>query len=412
MHDLTFALLISSVPKKRKRYEMRIASIPLNEELRLLDLHAYDVLDIESEKEFDDLLLVAAQIFGCSMAAITFVDRNRQFMKAARGFADDMKIIPRDITFCSHAILENDVLQVKDTRQDDRFCDNPMVVGGPLIRFYAGAPIVSKAGYKLGAVCVVDTRPRNLTAAETNLLAILSQQVSKLLELRLKNKWLKKKAEEQLLHKKELLHKLLLEQDNHSLQISTELHENIAQGLAATRFYLELAEGSNVEKDELIQKSRQYVELLTKQVKELSHAITPTTLKEFCLEELLRNLLRHFSAKTGIRATLHYEGNCQFPSGSAMTLYRIVEEQLKNVLLQGGANRIAVSLEVASCIHLCMEDDGKGVQPLLAQGNIGLQKILSRVESLCGLVDLSALPGGGSQLTITIPLQDKASCLN
>ena len=391
---------------------MRIASIPLNEELRLQDLYSYDILDSETEKEFDDLLEVAAQIYGCPMAAITFIDRDRQFFKAQKGFAGDVSDAPREMAFCSHTIMQNEALLVKDARRDERFCNNPNVTGGLFIRFYAGAPILSKNGYKLGAVCVIDSKPRELSIGETNLLTILSHQVSKLLELRLKNRLLKKRAEEQLLLEKELLHKLLVEQDDHSLQISTALHENIAQGLAATKFYLELAESSHVEKDELIQKSRRHLETLVKQVRELSNAITPTTLKEFCLEELLRDLLSHFAAKTTIQTKLIYDGTCQLPSDIAMTVYRIVEEQLKNVLQHARATSVVINLLVSKCVHLCIKDNGAGAELHHFQKGIGLQKILSRVEKLNGLMDLSGVAAGGCKLTITIPLREGSAVMN
>jgi signal transduction histidine kinase len=387
---------------------MRIASLPLNEDLRLQDLYAYDILDSEAEREFDDLLEVAAQIYGCPIAAITFIDKDRQFFKAHKGLDETLRETPRDISFCAHTILQNEVLLVKDAAQDVRFCENPLVTGGLFVRFYAGAPIVSRGGYKLGSICVIDRQPRELKEEETKMLAILSQQVSKLLELRLKNKLLKKRAEEQLKLEKQLLHKVLLEQESSALQISTALHENIAQGLAATRFYLELAGEECLAKDELIRKSRSNVELLVQQVRELSMAITPTTLREFCLEELLQNLLSHYYNKTATDAKLIYQGTGQLPPGVAMTIYRIVEEQLKNIQQHARATAVVINLQVSKCVHLCIKDNGVGVDLKMFQKGIGIQKILSRVENLDGNMDFSSAPGGGCQLMITIPLQQSA----
>lgn len=395
-------------PGKPKIDFMRIASLPLNEDLRLQDLYTYDILDSEAEREFDDLLEVAAQIYGCPIAAITFIDKDRQFIKAHKGLGDHMTETPRDIAFCAHTILQNEVMLVPDATQDSRFCENPLVTDGLYVRFYAGAPIVSNAGYKLGSICVIDRQPRELKEEETKMLTILSQQVSKLLELRLKNKLLKKRAEEQLKLEKQLLHKVLLEQENSALQISTALHENIAQGLAATRFYLELAGEDSLAKDELIHKSRSNVEQLVQQVRELSQAITPTTLREFCLEELLQNLLSHYYNKTATDTTLIYQGARQLPSAVAMAVYRIVEEQLKNIQQHAGATTVDINLLVSKCVHLCIKDDGVGVDLKLFQKGIGIQKILSRVENLNGDMDFSGAPGGGCQLVITIPLQPAA----
>lgn len=386
---------------------MRIASIPINEELRLQDLYSYDILDSETEKEFDDLLEVAAQIYGCPIAAITFVDRERQFFKATKGIDNAVRETSRDEAFCAHTILENEVMVVKDATQDVRFNENTNVSGGLLIRFYAGAPIVSKSGYKLGSVCVMDNHPRELKPEEIRTLTIISQQVSKLLELRLKNNLLKRKAEEQLQLEKQLLYRLLQEQDNYSLQISTALHENIAQALAATKFYLELAEGECIAKDDLISKSRQSVELLVKQVRELSQSITPTTLKDFCLQELLQNMLSDFYNRTGVTARLIYEGIRKLPSESAIAIYRIVEDQLKNIHQHANASAVTISLHVCQTVYLSIRDNGVGVELKSFQKGVGMQKILSRVEGLQGVIDLSGGPGYGCELKITIPFQER-----
>ena len=128
-------------------------------------------MDSDAEHEFDDLLEVAAHIYGCPIAAITFIDNNRQWLKSKIGI--DTKESPREVSFCSHIILENKVLVVQDAKEDERFCDNPVVTSGVRIRFYAGAPIISKAGYRLGAVCVIDNQPRELAKEQTRMLRII-----------------------------------------------------------------------------------------------------------------------------------------------------------------------------------------------------------------------------------------------
>lgn len=383
---------------------MRIAPILLKEELRLQDLYTYDILDSETEKEFNDLLEITAHICGCPVAAITFIDRDRHFFKAAKGIVHSVQEETWDFSFCSHTILKNEVMLVKDASQDKRFSENPNVTGGLSIRFYAGAPIISGAGYKLGSVCVIDSRPREIQAEEVRILTVISQQVAKLLELRLKNKLLLKKAEEHRQMEKQLLHRLLLEQENDFRHISTELHENIAQGLAATKFYLELAESSSLAQAELISKSRSNVETLVKQVRELSKSITPTTLRDCCLEELLQNLLSHFSTKTGIQGKLLYQGNRQVPPPVAMDIYRIAEEQLKNIQQHAQATAVVINITVSQCIHLSIKDNGVGVELAQFKKGVGIQKILSRVENLQGIVDISGTLGNGCELNITIPL--------
>ena len=208
---------------------MRIASIPFNDELRLQDLYSYGVLDTEKEKDFDELLEVAAHIYGCSIAAITFIDRERQWLKSKIGIAEDVRETSRDIAFCAHTILNNDVLIVEDATKDERFCLNPFVIENPAIRFYAGAPIVSAGGYRLGSICVIDTQPRQLSQQEAKMLQIISSKISKMLELRQKNQLLQSKTKEALHLQKQLLQKTLKKHEVERKSISTTLHENIAQ---------------------------------------------------------------------------------------------------------------------------------------------------------------------------------------
>jgi GAF domain-containing protein len=172
---------------------MRIASVPLNEELRLQDLYTYDILDSQQDAAFDELLEVAASIYGCPIAAISFIDKERQWFKSKIGLPADTESTTRDVSFCAHTILNDEVMIVKDATKDERFCQNPFVTEGLQIRFYAGAPIVSAKGYSLGSICIIDHQPRELTQHEARMLQILSNQISKLLELRLKNRLLKKK---------------------------------------------------------------------------------------------------------------------------------------------------------------------------------------------------------------------------
>lgn len=281
---------------------MRVASLPYNEDLRLQDLYSYDILDSDTEKEFDDLLELAAEICKCPIAAITFIDKERQWLKSKVGLEGNQTT--RDTAFCAHTILKDEVLQVSDALLDERFCDNPFVKEELFIRFYAGAPIISEKGYNLGTVCVIDQSPRELTPEQHNLLTILSRQVSKLLELRLKNKLIKRQSEVRLTYEKALLQRTLQEQEVEKKSISSELHENIAQSIAATRFYLDIAEGGGSNQKELVRKSKDILTTTLQQVQGLSRLISPSTLKEIYLKESLQYLLDHFSKRIAYKISL------------------------------------------------------------------------------------------------------------
>ncbi|MEO6915584.1 MAG: GAF domain-containing protein [Chitinophagaceae bacterium] len=157
---------------------------------RLADLNAYQILDTPEEVDFDDLVELAALICNCPTSLISFVDEDRQWFKARRNL--DALETSRDISFCSHAIQQDDVFTVDNPLEDDRFKNNSLVTGSLQIRFYAGAPIVSAAGSKLGTICVIDNIARMLTSEQKEALKKLSRQASRLLELRLQRRLLEK----------------------------------------------------------------------------------------------------------------------------------------------------------------------------------------------------------------------------
>ena len=138
---------------------------------RLRDLKRYAILDTMPEAAYEDIVLLAAQICEVPIAMISFIDRDRQWIKAAFGI--DLSQTSRDYGFCPHSIINpSEILMVPDTLQDERFVDNPFVKGAPYVRFYANSPLVTPAGHVLGTVCVFDLKPRQLTAIQQQALAL------------------------------------------------------------------------------------------------------------------------------------------------------------------------------------------------------------------------------------------------
>lgn len=154
----------------------------VNEADRLAALRRYRILDTEPEQSFDDLAMLASQICGAPMALITLVDTDRQWFKSRVGVS--VKETSRDVAFCAHAIQQTDLFIVPDASRDPRFQDNPLVKSEPLIRFYAGAPLVTPDGQALGTICVLDRVPRELTPEQMAALSALRRQVLAQLELR------------------------------------------------------------------------------------------------------------------------------------------------------------------------------------------------------------------------------------
>jgi diguanylate cyclase (GGDEF)-like protein len=171
------------MPVDGRTRTMHSAPVPGNERERIRQLHALEILDTPSEQAYDDLATLAARICGTSTAFISLVDSDRQWFKAHIG--TDVRETPRDVAFCAHAILRpGELFVIEDALQDERFTDNPFVIEPPHLRFYAGAPLVTKTGEALGTICVVDTKPRHLDAGQREALAALSRQVVAQMELR------------------------------------------------------------------------------------------------------------------------------------------------------------------------------------------------------------------------------------
>lgn len=151
---------------------------------RLAALRDYRVLDTLSDESLDGLTRLAASICEAPVALISLIDENRQWFLSRLGI--ELQETARDISFCSHAIQQDALLEVEDARKDLRFADNPLVLGAPHVRFYAGAPIITEEGYRLGTLCVMDQRARTLSPFQRESLRILGRQVLTQLELRRK----------------------------------------------------------------------------------------------------------------------------------------------------------------------------------------------------------------------------------
>lgn len=158
------------------------ALLPSNEGKRLAALRHFEILDSEPEQSYDDLTYIASVICQMPIVLVSLIDEHRQWFKSKLGLA--VSETSRESSFCAHAILNNEVMVVPDANLDTRFHDNPLVVGEPNIRFYAGAPLYSNDGFALGTLCVIDSVPRTLTEQQVKGLEALARQVSTLIEMR------------------------------------------------------------------------------------------------------------------------------------------------------------------------------------------------------------------------------------
>ncbi len=147
---------------------------------RLMVLRSYDILDTEKEEEFEAITNECKEFFDCPIAVVSLVDMGRQWFKSIQGLP--VESTPRCVAFCSHVVKRKEqdgVMVVPDATKDARFKENPLVTGGPMIRFYAGAPLLTPEGARVGSLCVIDTKPHpeGLTSSEKDRLVVLAQEV-------------------------------------------------------------------------------------------------------------------------------------------------------------------------------------------------------------------------------------------
>ena len=176
---------------------------PNGEEARLAALREYQVVETEAEQAFDDLAQLASSLCRTPIALVSLIESERQWFKSKVGI--QATECPRDVSFCSYAILQSDLMMVRDTLADPRFATSPLVLSEPKARFYAGLPLFTADGkHALGTLCVLDVVPRDLSGDQINTLRALARQAEALLESSRLRAELKKARAEKLHAEREL----------------------------------------------------------------------------------------------------------------------------------------------------------------------------------------------------------------
>jgi GAF domain-containing protein len=155
------------------------APTPPNEEERLAELNGLNLLDTPREADFDHVTARLTKLFNVPMALVTLVDKNRQWFKSQTGLPDDLaeaRSTSRDVSLCGHVVAKDEVLIVRDLTRDPRFANNPFVKEYGL-RFYAGVPLRGPNGFPIGSLCILDTKPREITRQEQELLKMIAGDV-------------------------------------------------------------------------------------------------------------------------------------------------------------------------------------------------------------------------------------------
>lgn len=333
------------------------APVHPDESVRLQDLIRLEVLDTEDEAAFDDITQLASIICGTNISLISLVDTDRQWFKSKVGLG--AAETGRDIAFCSHAILQEQVFEVSDTLKDERFSDNPLVTDDPSIRFYAGAPLITDNGFPIGTLCVIDQDPKTLTADQTLALKTLAKQVISQLELRLHNRQLARmqKEQEQLLA---MMAHDLRSPFNGILGLSRILHE---KSDSVTPERVQAMSSSILESsikvyqllDELLQWSRNRLGAVTVSLENVSvEKLTLETI-EF-MQEALK--YKQLTIQQDVASDL-------FIQADASLTKTIIRNLLANAIKYSPeSSHITVSAKQnGDNIELSVTDQGKGVSP-------------------------------------------------
>ncbi|WP_462275007.1 GAF domain-containing sensor histidine kinase [Ferruginibacter sp.] len=382
---------------------MIIAELPIDEDLRLQDLASYELMDTQAENEFDELVELAGQICKSPISLISLLDKDRQWFKSRKGLEDTET--SRDVAFCAHAILQDDVMKVEDATKDVRFFDNPLVADGLKIRFYAGAPIVSPTGHKLGTLCVIDTTPRELSPEQERALTILSNQVTKLLELRKKNMVIRKRAEEMIAMKSSVISRVIEKQEEDRKAIATSLHEDFAQSVASSIMYLKMAQESNKQSEPFLQTAQQQLNEVLGNMRNLSYSIVPATLNWLPAEELVREFVEKTADTFPFKVKFKMVGNPTMGApDKALTIIRIIENWLKVLFDKKAVTKVNITLHTEGRFEVLIEDNGPVNDFENGRKDIFDSLLYDRIKPHAGVVDLSVSPAGKNILKIMLPV--------
>ncbi len=159
------------------------SNLPEEEQKRLEALRKLKILDSPFESLFDTITRSISEVCNTPIALISFADEDRQWFKSIVGI-DGVRQTPRELGLCAETILSDEILEICDATVDGRFLDNPLVIGSPYIRFYAGAPISLPLGERIGSLCVIDTKPNKLNEYQKAALAGFAKVISQALLIR------------------------------------------------------------------------------------------------------------------------------------------------------------------------------------------------------------------------------------
>ena len=387
------------------------APVPLDESERLRALRDYGILDTLPEQEYEDIVRLAALICATPIALVSLVDSDRQWFKAKVGL--NASETSRETAFCAHALLQPDqLLLIPDTRRDPRFADNPLVTDAPNIHFYAGAPLKTSAGHVLGTLCVVDTKPRELSPEQQEALFALSRQVIGQLDMRIKLNELEQ-AQRQL--REVAAHQERIKEEERT-RIAREIHDELGGVLTGIKSYLSFAIDSaqrgGLDADPHLIKASGLADSAIETVRRVITDLRPSVLDQLGIWAALEWYSDQFTTRTGIPCRIAIKDGIDDDSvpmepTRSTALFRILQESLTNISRHAAASNVDVQVqrdEQVIVVHI--RDNGKGIaaSDLLKPDAWGIAGMYERARYFGGAVEINPHRDGGTEIIVRMPL--------
>jgi signal transduction histidine kinase len=406
----------------------------VHEEQRLSELYRYSILDTPSESAFDDLAKLAAFICTTPISFVSLVDTDRMWFKAKVGLSVDE--VPRTDGFGFSAILGEEFRMISDAQADETLSSHPLFASDPKIRFYAGVPLVTPRGFRIGTLCVADTRPRTLTAEQSAALATLARTVVTQLELRLLLKsqmelqsctddvvadrtaqlsaanesllgetWERTQGEKTL---HELSGQLLNAQDDERRRIARDLHDTTGQTLAALAMTL-----AQMQPEMSLKNAARFGECVglvsaaSAEIRSLSYLLHPPLMDLIGLGAAIREFVSEFGKRAGTHITVDVAKDLGRLEGNReIVIFRIIQEGLANVHRHSGSATANIKLRYSGQnVILEITDQGRGLQ-LDSEGKtkygVGIKSMQERLRPFRGTLEVTS-SASGTKLTAILP---------
>lgn len=406
------------------------APIHVQERERLRYLHSFELLDTEPEEDYDQLTALAAVLCGMPISLITLIDEQRQWFKSRYGA--EFTQTPREFSICGHAICgDDDFFEVRDTREDARFSDNPIVKGSPGIRYYGGIVLKDQRNLPLGTLCVVDTVPNRLDGDQQAALRTIARQVMNAIGLRKKHlDWSRVNQELELQYSRleEFAHSTshdIKSPLNNIITLSELLDKKSSESLMDPEFsrMLRRIKGSALS-------IREQVDLL---LGSSGHEQKNGPSREsFSLARAVQDLKMLFSEEPNLNLNLHAE--TEFIHTHKVTFEQILLNLIANAIRYNQSEVVVVDIEACASERfytISVTDNGRGIpreqqdeifqlfrhpgetdRLIQRSRGIGLQHVRKWVSQLGGEIYLNSpvSESGGSRFVFSISREEEPSC--